>query len=96
MATVEAASTPSTAADIVVDSSEWVCPQCTLFNPPLAPICGVCEYLRCSPGAAEGEARHDQAAVPRREQAATTTARMAVGKRRRTGEQSLASMWGVR
>uniref|UniRef100_A0A2P2NGG0 RanBP2-type domain-containing protein n=1 Tax=Rhizophora mucronata TaxID=61149 RepID=A0A2P2NGG0_RHIMU len=30
------------ATNYAVESAMWKCGMCTLFNPPLAPICGLC------------------------------------------------------
>jgi hypothetical protein len=56
-----AAGAPPPSEAEAVDS-EWACPKCTLINPPLAPVCAVCDYRRHGAGPTEGrtEARGEQ------------------------------------
>lgn len=106
-AAVEAAPIPTTAvvapakpaaaaardASPAADSSEWACPQCTLFNPPLAPVCAVCE---CRRDGSSVEEQTQQAA--RRSSAARGWQKPPppANKRPRADERTLASMWASR
>ena len=50
----EAAATPppsaasASAATAFAADGQWACPKCTLLNPVLAPVCGLCEHRRAA------------------------------------------------
>ena len=84
---------------LVSAESEWSCPQCTLLNPPMAPVCAVCEYL--VPG--EGAARSDQQSTSFASQSSTSSSAAAAAaaaaqpppakRARAAGKGTLISMW---
>ena len=82
---------------LVSVESEWSCPQCTLLNPPMAPVCAVCEYL--VPG--EGAARSDQQSTSFASQSSSSSSSAAAAaaqpppakRARAAGKGTLISMW---
>ena len=81
--------------DSSMESTEWECPQCTLLNPPLAPLCAVCEYRRPS-GGSSIPADEQAQGVSRRPPSAPLPPPPAKRTRKDKEEQTLASMWGRR
>ena len=75
---------------------EWPCPQCTLLNPPLAPVCGVCERRRDGGGSALQEQPRGQPQGQAQQRGSAARGRHAAppaAKRRKADERTLASMW---
>jgi alkylated DNA repair dioxygenase AlkB len=68
---------------------EWPCPKCTLLNPPLAPICQLCEHRRHAPPAAS----HEQRPAEKRPRVASAPAPRAGAGGGQGGGRTLESMW---
>ena len=86
---------PRALSSVDAESSQWACPQCTLLNPPLAPVCAVCDYQLELPGHAIAPCDHESEAMPSLQRASSRGTSVKRVKRETPADRTLLSMWAA-